>query len=157
MNCFLNQPAAASRMQVALPLVAVGKCHGRRFMRGRISNPPSATDANHEVALRSNMEGRISKSPRQRRRNCAHVIRDENIRNEKRWIAFALSSRIIFRGERTILGLSREQCVPKEGGLETRPYMPPDLCAASRKGDTRGLPQWIWNSKPCSEQMLRPP
>jgi hypothetical protein len=28
--------------------------------------------------------------------------------------------------------------VPKEGGFETRPYMPPNLCAASRKEDTRG-------------------
>ena len=36
--------------------------------------------------------------------------------------------------------ISREQCVPKEGGLETRPYKAPDLCAASRKGDTRELP-----------------
>jgi hypothetical protein len=25
----------------------------------------------------------------------------------------------------------RERCVPKKGGLETRPYKPPDLCAAS--------------------------
>jgi len=31
------------------------------------------------------------------------------------------------------LRISREQCPPKEGGFETRPYKPPDLCAASRK------------------------
>ena len=29
--------------------------------------------------------------------------------------------------------MSREPCVPKRGGFETRPYEPPDLGAASRK------------------------
>ena len=29
--------------------------------------------------------------------------------------------------------ISREQCAPKEGGFETRPYKPRDLCLASQK------------------------
>ena len=30
---------------------------------------------------------------------------------------------------------SRERCLPKQGGFETRPYKSPDLCAVSRKKD----------------------
>jgi hypothetical protein len=55
-----------------------------------------------------------------------------------RWIAFAFTPRIILRGGTQ--RIPRERCVLKEGGFETRPYKPPDLCAASRQGDTAIAP-----------------
>jgi hypothetical protein len=39
--------------------------------------------------------------------------------------------------------ISRERCLPQQGGFETRPYKLADLCALSRKKDplsTHGLP-----------------
>ena len=58
-----------------------------------------------------------------------HVIRNEKALDRIRaYIAYNPSRWGMTRR------ISREWCVPKEGGFETRPYKPPDVCAASRKG-----------------------
>jgi len=49
------------------------------------------------------------------------AITSTSFATRKRWIAFALTSRIILRGGRMTQRISRERCVPKEGGFETRP------------------------------------
>ena len=55
------------------------------------------------------------------------AITSASFATRKRWIAFALTSRIILRSGRMILTISRQGRLPREGGFETRPYKSPAL------------------------------
>jgi hypothetical protein len=57
------------------------------------------------------------------------AIASASFATRQRWIAFALTSRIILRSGRMTLTTSRERRLPRDGGFETRPYKSPDLCA----------------------------
>ena len=82
--------------------------------------------------------------------SCGNVaITSTSFAMRRRWIAFALTSRIILRGGRMTRRTSHERCLAKQGGFETRPYnvfrfapcvtryAPPCVPASPAKGPAR--------------------
>jgi hypothetical protein len=90
----------------------------RDTCRGGFQTRAGATNTDREVThlSRNSVGGGFQTCPTLQRAACLL---------QKRWITFALTSRIVLRRGRMALTISRERRLPREGAFQTRPYKSP--------------------------------